>query len=443
MLSSYNISPSAITPGQDFGLDLTLKNVGGGRATNLVLTYESPDFFPRDTGGVRAVAMLDANQKVSLSQSMAASAGLVGRNVATLAVKIAYNDANGIAYSEAFTLTLNVTTAQTSGNWVAQPSATPTALVRPQLVVSGYRADVDPLQPGSMFTLEMDVRNLGTSDARAVTLVLGGGTVTTDPSGTPQPGGGLSGGAGDLSNFAPLGSSNLLFMGDIARAAGVRATYKLVVNVSINPGAYPLKLSFIYIDTKGNRIVDDQVITLLVYALPKVEVGFYRDPGLLLSGQPNLIPMQITNLGRKSSVLGNVKIAAAGAEMSNNISLVGALEPGGYFTLDAQVIPVQAGPLELSVTINYTDDFNQARTITQSLTVQVQEVPTMKPGMPGADGALPGVITTAPETFWQKVGRFFRGLFGLDSSTPEQPTPATTETIPSKNIPLPPRGKGG
>jgi len=30
----------------------------------------------------------------------------------------------------------------------------------------------------------------------------------------------------------------------------------------------------------GERIVDDQVITLLVYSLPKVEIGFYRDPGI-------------------------------------------------------------------------------------------------------------------------------------------------------------------
>jgi len=40
---------------------------------------------------------------------------------------------------------------------------------------------------------------------------------------------------------------------------------QLVVNVTAAPGAYTLTLSFVYTDEKGNRLVDDQVITPLVY----------------------------------------------------------------------------------------------------------------------------------------------------------------------------------
>jgi len=196
-------------------------------------------------------------------------------------------------------------------------------------------------------------------------------------------------------------------------------TSQLIVNVTTQPGAYPLKLSFVYTDSKGNRIVDDQVITLLVYSLPQVEVSFYRDPGILFTGQPNMLPLQVTNLGKKTAVLGNMKVTAQNAELTNNISLVGTLDIGGYYTLDAQMMPMQAGTVPLVVTINYTDDFNQPREITQTLEVQVEEMPMPDPGsMGGPDG---GGMVPEPvaETFFQKILRFLKGLFGLGSGKPE------------------------
>jgi hypothetical protein len=97
------------------------------------------------------------------------------------------------------------------------------------------------------------------------------------------------------------------------------------------------------------------------------------------------------------------------------------------------LIPQQPGPLDLKVAINYTDDFNQSRTILQTLTLNVEEgAPPMDPGMnPGGPGIEPGAegfpgggeviggIETE-ETAWQKVLRFLRGLIGLDSA-PVQP----------------------
>ncbi len=61
-----------------------------------------------------------------------------------------------------------------------------------------------------------------------------------------------------------------------------------------------------------------------------------------------LLPLQVVNLGRKGAVLGNMRVTAEGAELSNNTILVGALDIGGYYTLDTTVIPDQPGPLELT-----------------------------------------------------------------------------------------------
>lgn len=426
VVSSYSINGGEITPGQDFTISLVLNNVGNAPAANLVLTFESTDFFPRNTGGVNAISLLGTGSSTEISQVMASNSALAGSAFGTLKGNLSYTDSVGTAYSEAFTFTINLKQAS---YYSAGPTATPTTTLRPQLVISQYNVNVDPLQPGTIFDLNVDVHNLGNADARAVTMVIGG-TVSPDASGTPSPGG-ISGGGSELTNFAPLGSSNLVYIGDVTAGASQAITSQLIVNVSTQPGAYTLKLSFVYNDSKGNRLVDDQVITLLVYSLPQVEVGFYRDPGIMFTGQPNVLPLQVTNLGKKTTVLGNMKVTAENAELTNNISLVGTLDPGGYFTLDTQLVPFSAGPLTLEITINYTDDFNQPRTITQSLEVSVEEMPTPEPGtMEGTgEGFVPEPLA---ETFGQKLLRFVKGMFGLGSGLPQTPGIPATPGAPTE-----------
>jgi hypothetical protein len=107
------------------------------------------------------------------------------------------------------------------------------------------------------------------------------------------------------------------------------------------------------------------------------------------------------------------------------------------------VFPEQSGPMTLDVVIDYTDDFNQARTITRQLEIEVMEMeePLIEPGMEGGGEAFP---PPAEETTLQKVWRFIRGLLGLDSAPPSTdpgivPGPGIEEPLPG---PPPGRGKG-
>jgi hypothetical protein len=248
------------------------------------------------------------------------------------------------------------------------------------------------------------------------------------------------GGAGsDLTNFAPLGSSNVVYLKDVHAGQKMQTDLQLIVNVNTNPGAYPLKISFVYDDIKGNRLIDDQVITLLVYSLPQVEVSFYTSVEGLMVGQPGMLPLQVTNLGRKSAVLGTMRVSAKGAELTNNSSLVGVLDTGGYYTFDVSIVPQKAGTLPLQVSINYTDDFNKVRTITQELEVEVMDAPPADMlGPLGPDGMpLDEMPMQATETFWQKLLRFIKGLIGLDSAAPEPAMPEmppVEERMPVKGL---------
>jgi len=164
----------------------------------------------------------------------------------------------------------------------------------------------------------------------------------------------------------------------------------------------------------------------LVYQVPQLDVNFYRDPGPIFSGQMTTLPIQVINLGRKSVILGNMTAKAENADLSNATTMVGTLDAGGSYTLDANYMPMQPGEQVVTVEVAYTDDFNQPQVITKTIKVTVADAPLPPPPSMGEDGQGPdgGMPPAAQETLWQKVVRFFKGLFGLGSGLDQPSQPA-------------------
>lgn len=452
VVQSYGASSAEITPGSNLDFELTLANAGQATASNVIATFVAGDFTPRATGGVRAVGTLAQGQSSRFWQPLAASSSLTGPGIATLEVRVTYTDLAGTAYEETFALTFPVVrtasgvAATATPTPTATPTATPAPRLRPQLLVAAYEADKDPLAPGSRFTLSMDILNQGNADARRVTLIVGGGVDAAAPptEGTPGPGG-VPGAGGEFGNFAPVGSSNVKFLGDLAQDDSLTAKVDLIVNASTDPGAYPVIVSFVYNDAEGASFVDEQVVTLLVFDTPQVDINFYTEPPPLMMGQPGPLPIQLVNVGKASNIFGNMNVSAPGAQLTNNNVFVGALEPGGFFPLDASIVPEQPGPLELTVRVSYTDDFNQAQVITRTLTVEVVEAPPFEeppidPGTGGPGEPIPGEgpfpgnggAGAGNETWRQKAWRFVLGLIGLSSGPAMDGGPGA---MPGEGIP--------
>lgn len=179
------------------------------------------------------------------------------------------------------------------------------------------------------------------------------------------------------------------------------------------------------------------MITLLVFQQPQVEMNFYTSEPTLFAGEPGGLPLQLVNTGRNAVVFGNFTVNAENAELTNNAIFVGALEPGGFFPLDAFITPFEPGPLDLQLSVTYTDDFNRPAVITDTLTIEVLEAIPVEPELPLGPDGLPieevpvddGGATTE-ESLGQRIWRFIRGLFGLGSETSTGGEQAPVEEFP-------------
>jgi hypothetical protein len=411
-IESYSPGPNdGVSPWAPFDFTFVIANNSDATARNVVMTFTSEDFIPLG-GGVFTLNNISKGDQPGTTLRFRVSDYSTWKYSGTINANVTYTDDSGMNYNSNFVFYIAIAQSATGS---ATQTPTPSAENKPQLVISKYSTNLDPLQPGSAFKLSLTIANVGTANAKNVSLVYGGGTSQLpNEQGTPQAG--VSGSAADFTNFAPVGSSNIVLLGDLATGAQIEAEQEFVVNVSTVPGAYPLKISLVSYTENGLRVIDDQAITLLVYALPQLEISFYRDPGMFFNGMPTALPLQITNLSRKSTVLGNMTVTTDSGEIMNGSSLVGNLDPGGYFTLDAMYTPFIEGLVKINIVINYTDDFNQLRMYETSLEIEVQ------PAMIFPEEPTPGTpeIPTEPEQptgFFAKIWNAIRGFLGIGTSS--------------------------
>jgi len=442
VLKSYYVE-GTVKPGETFQLDFRLANEGEAKARNITASFSSGDFIPRSKGGVVSAGAIAAGADTGYDLKMAVSDDLAPGSIGSLEMYVSYTDPEGTSYDQSFTLTIPLEKVKVG---TPRPTYTPTAIVRPQLLITGYETDVATLQPGVSFRLYLMVDNVGGARGRGVSMIVGGGSQTTS-GGTPEPGssGGLSGAAGDFATFAPVGSSNVQFLGDFDAGGHATLVQRLIVNSTAKPGAYPLKISFVYRDESNADYMDDQVITLLVHQPPIVEISFYRPPDPFQIGGGGTLPIQIVNLGRSSVVLGRMTVTSESGELANSVATVGLIDSGGYFTLDAMFTPALAGRQDVRVRIDYLDDFNEAKQIEQALSIEVAEALPEGVGGGGGGGGSDGEVAppvTAPETLFQRAWRGILGLIGLDSGAP-QPAGEPMPVAPSESVPYRSSGPKG
>jgi len=380
VIESARTEPELLRPGDTFSLTLELANRGDRTATDVLVGVASPD-LALPAGGSNVMAAGD----VRIGDTTLITLPLVLADVTTagrlnLDLSLEYGDYTGGAYNAQQSVGLDVETALED---------------RPWLLIDSYSTEPSSVGPGDVFTLALELRNVGGGNAQRFALALGGNDGT------------------GLGVFAPLNSGNVQFVPQVAAGEATVVIWQLVVNGSAQPGAYGLPVALSYDDDRGTRREDSQLISLIVRQRPHLQIDFYQPVESAVVGEPFALPVEVTNVGRAMLNVSTLVVSSDQLQIEGRSIYLGPLDGGTSGSLDATAVAERGGEIELLVTINYLDAFEQSQVVTETLTVQVTEPQT--PENLGPNQGIEADNGEQEDTFWGKVLRFLRGIVGLGS----------------------------
>lgn len=386
LIEGVSTTPARVAPGAPFTLTLRLANRGSRTATNVMTKADAEAAIPAQGGSIAATDVLKINESVTVTLPLLLKPVKEGGRVG-LSIGLEYSDYNGGGYSDQQTVGLDVDVSLAN---------------RPQLLVQGYHTAPEEISPGDTFTLTMALSNVGGGAAQRLTLALGG--VEGE----------------NLGAFVPVGGSNVSFITQLDAGAIETVTLQLMAAGNAETKAHNLPVALAYDTEGGTREKDTQRISLMVRRRPQFKVSFYRPvEGTAMVGQPFPLPIELVNAGTARFNIPTLEATGADLEFMGEAStFVGNLDPGGTWTLDAMAMTMTPGPLEVVVNIHYVDDLNQTQVTSQTLTLEVMDMPQPEgpDGPIGPDGPLnPDAPIDTPETLPQTIWRFIKGLLGLGS----------------------------
>ncbi len=379
-------TPAVITPGMPFSLTLILANRGNRTAVN-VMTHADPAMaIPAEGGNVVSTDVLRIDNVVTVTLPLLLKPVKEGGRQG-LTIVLEYSDYNGGGYSDQQTVGIDIDTSLAN---------------RPQLLINAYHTDPSSISPGDSFTLTLELANVGGGDAQRITLALGGEE------------------GENLGAFVPIEGSNVSFVPSVVAGQTTVLTMRLMVAGNAETKAHNLPVALAYDTETGTREKDTQRVSLMVFRRPQFKVSFYRPvEGTAMAGQPFALPIEVVNSGTARFNIPTLEATGEGLEFMGEASTyVGNLDPGGSWTLDTMALSQLPGPLDVVVNVYYVDDLNQTQIFSQTLTVEVMEIPDFNgPDGPfGPDGPLgPDGSPQTPETLPQKIWRFIKAFLGLGS----------------------------
>ena len=388
LIQSARTQPATLEPGQPFLLTMELLNLGNYVAIDITAVLQSTDLAVASEGSnARIIQRIGVEETASVTMDLVLS-DTAADGPQNLNFDLTYFDVNGKSYQA----------QQSVGLTIGAVTATPTpSATQPRLVLDTYTVEPpDALKPGGVFDLTLNLTNVGDGAAQNIVLTLGG-----------------EGGQG-LAPFALLNAGNVRYISGLAAGEAVPVPQQMVVAGTADSGVFNLPIALAYDNEEGSKIEDTQVINLLIQKQSQFRVGFYRPLQMGLVGESLDLPVEVVNIGRNLVNVSTVSLSSPDMEFENNSIYVGPLDGGTSGSLDGRAIPQAGGELELTVTVNYLDDFNQPQVLVETLTVPVEAPHTLEEGA-DVEGDTAETDEQGEDGFWDIVWRFVRGMLGLGS----------------------------
>ncbi len=382
-IDRYNYQPQALVAGSSFELTLELANAGNSEAKNIQITFLSGPFLPESTSSAEIIFSLPSTQRGLVTQSLRVSDD-VEEGTHEQAIRLEYDDPHGVHYSSDESVGITVLRRSTH---------------RPLPIIISYRSDPENLEPGDTFTLSLQVQNLGGWLARDLTVAFGGSLI---------PGGGEGGAPGtegvSPGPFAPLGSSNVQFIGTLEPDAVRTVTQRMIIDGSATSAAYTLTITLEYDDQDDNHYTSSELISLLVIRQPRLVIDLYRPVAEVMVGESFTIPVEVINVSRFRVNVTTMEVTSDDLSISEGSLYIGPLDSGTAGTLEATAVASEAGEATVLVSVHYLDDFEREGEVTEEFHCTVLEPPPIQAETPPAQPV---------QSLWQLILRFLKALFGL------------------------------
>lgn len=368
-LLTYQVNPQKAQAGRLLVISAQLKNSGSLVASQVLMRVsgESRVLIAGPRGDAFPVGDIDANQSVVVELPL-----------------IVAQDAKAGVQPQSFTLSY-----LQDGKVVETPisialeveAITPD---RPIILLDNSSVDVDEVRPGSNFTLDLTLKNVGTGSAGNMLVTFG--TVQSsgspDPSGTPGAGGGSST-TNPPNNFAPVASGGTRFVGVLGRDQEVNLTQEFIASATLESGIYAIPLTVQYVRDDGGNQTDTFNATVVVIALPRIQITFDSPlPDETEQFSTVSFALTLTNRSRNPLLLESVEVTGEGIDLFDGARTpVGQLRTDETTSVSATYSPNVEGEYTVTLLLNYTDDLNrkQQLPLTYTLTAVAPPPPFEEP----------------------------------------------------------------
>ncbi|MFH1470775.1 MAG: hypothetical protein ABIF01_03435 [Candidatus Micrarchaeota archaeon] len=324
--------PMNVGIGDDFELNAMVKNTGG-RASNIVVSINSPYFIAKDSTKL-SLGDLGKGEEEMIAVPILTNLSMPAGIYAIPAI-ISYQDELGN---------------------IQQVSATlgTVRAVRGTVDFSvGYDID-SSATPGKRVRMTITVRNDGSLVAKSVKTTLSSAS----------------------SSFVPLGSSQRL-LGEIPPAGTESVTYDVGISSSATPGYYPATVTIDFLNAQGEPQTSiTKSIGIEVLGESKLAIITSTTPSPVSSGNKYSLGIQISNIGTSEVRSLTVTLESDSFTILDNSpsSFIGNLKTDDYSQVSYNVRvsnDVAPGKYPITVRMKFMDAYNAEREIVETSYLQV------------------------------------------------------------------------
>jgi uncharacterized repeat protein (TIGR01451 family) len=398
-LDTYTVDPDPVQPGQPVNLTVTVSNTGNQVASQVMLRVTGTDgvLLAGPEGDTFPLGDLGPGTStrwtLPLVVAMAAEAGPQAQPVS-----ISYLQA-GETKQVDDSITVNIADTETG---------------KALLLLESYSADTEVLKPGDEFTLDVTIQNVG--DGGAADLIVTFGTVQTsggDGDSDPTTGNGSETTTTPNTTFAPLRSGGRRYMGEVgAGGATASVTQDFIVNGAAKSGIYNLPITLRYLEADGTASQELMYATLLVVAPPRLRVTEQIPvPESINTGEPFSLALEMVNTSDTAVNLTAARVEGENIEVLDSADIpLSPLKPDEDSVINATLMALSDGPVEVTVTLFYLDDLSREQTLAYAYSSTAMAPPPPEPLPPEPE---PVVVEDQNGSDW--FGRILLGLLGLGS----------------------------